>query len=331
MRRMRRSSRLVGFLLSLLLILHSGIARSAEDTRPVGFYIDLSVVNKPSVHEIGERIRISEGIDSDQMMRFPGMRESMAASGSEDLDWDELQRDACNMLRAEIRMVYAELSSVRRQTEEIRQCRDVIRMVAEITAGQYAIGKMTQADVLRAQTEWAKATEVILLLGKREKLLAIRLNVLAGLPLDRPVPALEGLKEVSVAYDREELLAAYKSRRFLKSAEQVFRALAAPSADIDMHGIDSVELEGKVYLSNMFIVMETLSSQINLYRTTCIPRANQALDVRIEAYKAGKADFPAVMDCIRDVLGMRKEYHAMLGDIHVMKARLESAIGKALD
>lgn len=65
-----------------------------------------------------------------------------------------------------------------------------------------------------------------------------------------------------------------------------------------------------------------------LYRTTLIPQAEQSFRANVESYQVGKIDFPMLMDSVMTVLSFRREYLAMVGEMHMEKARLEAAIGR---
>jgi hypothetical protein len=79
------------------------------------------------------------------------------------------------------------------------------------------------------------------------------------------------------------------------------------------------------------VSLESLSLQARRCRIALIPRAEQAHAARLEAYKAGKLDFPALLESLRDLSDMRKEYQMMLGEMHVLKARLEAATGRTVE
>ncbi len=68
-----------------------------------------------------------------------------------------------------------------------------------------------------------------------------------------------------------------------------------------------------------------------LYRTTLIPQAEQSFRANVESYQVGKIDFPMLMDSVMTVLSFRREYLAMVGEMHMEKARLEAAVGKDLN
>jgi hypothetical protein len=89
--------------------------------------------------------------------------------------------------------------------------------------------------------------------------------------------------------------------------------------------------EAEAFVAVARISLETLYLQAQRYRTALIPRAEQAHAARLEAYKTGRLDFPALLEGLRELSEMRKEYQAMLGELHVLKARVEYASGVTLD
>jgi outer membrane protein TolC len=149
-----------------------------------------------------------------QMIPYPGklrLRTDVAVREKEQTEFD--LQEMRNMLRAEIKMAYAELTHVRRQIEDTRRNREILKEVVAISQEMYAVGKVTQADVHRGQVEFEKMREMLLVLENREKVLSIRLNTLAALPPDQPVPVLEHQHEFILPFRPEELESAYKEDR----------------------------------------------------------------------------------------------------------------------
>ncbi len=156
-----------------------------------------------------------------QMFPYPGKRAHMVRMGM--LEKEQTEHDLAemrNMLRAEIRMAYAELFSVRKQAEVVRRTRDVLQDIVGVTQEMYAVGKGSQADVLRGQVESGKMREMLLMLENRERVLSIRLNTLAALPSVETVPSLEELKEFAVPYSEGKLKAMYEESRPARKALQ---------------------------------------------------------------------------------------------------------------
>jgi outer membrane protein TolC len=149
-----------------------------------------------------------------QMFPYPGKRAHLVQMGLLEKDQTEHDMEEMrNMLRAEIKMAYAELFSVRKQAEVLRRTQDVLKDIVGVTQEMYAVGKGSQADVLRGQVESGKMREMLLMLENRERVLSVRLNTLAALPPVETVPPLEELKEFTVPYSEGKLMALYEESR----------------------------------------------------------------------------------------------------------------------
>jgi hypothetical protein len=95
--------------------------------------------------------------------------------------------------------------------------------------------------------------------------------------------------------------------------------------------LESLDLETSNLIGATLSSMENRASVAALYRTTLIPQAEQALEANLEAYRVGKIDFPMLMDSVMAVLSFRREYPAMVGELHMGKAKLEAAVGRELE
>jgi outer membrane protein TolC len=273
----------------------------------------------------------------------------------------------------------------------VRRSREVLREIVAVSQEMYAVGKVTQADVHRGQVEFEKMREMLLVQENREKVLSIRLNTLAALPPDLPVPEIEHLQEFTLPFREEELMAAYREERPARKSLQarILRGEASiamankeyfPDFEIsasymqrdampdgtkrpDMFSsmllltlpiwktekldpfvremtaeremarreLASLDLESANAIGRSLATIENRSSVATLYRTTLIPHAETAFSVNLEAYRVGKIDFPMLMDSVMAILAARKDYHGMLGDLYMEKARLEAAVGRDLN
>lgn len=228
-----------------------GVQAAAEEAaRPASFYIEAAFSNNPSLSAMQERIRMKESaairasalddpkawiglvnvpVDSwslreedmtgkeiglSQMIPYPGKRKTRADIATREREQTEFDlQEMRNMLRAEIKMAYAELTHIRKEIEDTRRSREILKEVVAISQEMYAVGKVTQADVHRGQVEFEKMREMFLVLENREKILSIRLNTLAALPPEHPIPGLEHQHEVLLPFRPEELESAYKENR----------------------------------------------------------------------------------------------------------------------
>ena len=102
---------------------------------------------------------------------------------------------------------------MRAQAEFVRRTRSVLEQVVNVSREMLAVGKGRQPDVLRGQTEFQKMREMLLSLENRERVLSIRLNVLASLPAGEPVPAVDNLAEFSPSFDAGKLMETYAAER----------------------------------------------------------------------------------------------------------------------
>jgi len=403
-------------------------AVAADVPLPVSGYVEAAFADNPSLDAMRERIRMKEnaaikagalddpklrvGVTSvplrswdfraedmtgkeigfSQMFPWPGMRQTRADIVLREKEEAEfVLEEMRSMLRSEIKMTYAELASVRKQLEAVRRSQDVLQDIVGITQEIYAVGKGSQPDVLRGQVEFGRMREMRIDLESREQVLSVRLNTLAALPADRPVPPLEDLAEISLPYGREDLAGVYEAERPARKAAQarvrrgddsirMARLAGKPEFDVsfsymqrdampdgtkrtDMFssmvmmtlpiwrkekiepGIRAMEAEKRMaerelanlnletsnFIGRSLATMKSRREAAILYRTTLIPQAEQSFQAASESYRVGKTDFPMLMDAVMAILSFRREYAAMVGDLHMEKARLEAAVGRELD
>jgi SAM-dependent methyltransferase len=316
--------------LLVAVFLGCGIANAADSSRNSGYFFERAIASKPKTDEIAERIRISKGIDPNQMTELSGMHEDDTFPVDTEAG-DDFQDEAYGQLRSEIRMTYAELASARGQADEVRRSLELLRQLVEMSNTLYANGKIDQSQALKAQIEWEQMSQSLLLLEKQEQIFAIRLNLLTGDALEAVIPPLDPLSEYVPALNVRELVEAYKSRLFLAAFAQAANPGAPPTAGEELHGLHSTELESNAFISVSKVSLDNLLLRAHRYRLALIPRAEQAHTARMEAFKTGKVDFSALIEGLREVSGMRREYQALLGEMHVLKAHVESMTGVTLD
>ena len=224
---------------------------------PVSRYVEAALADNPSLDSMRERIRMKEnaaikagalddpklrvGVNSlpvrsldfreedmttkeiglSQMFPWPGVRKTrteMVLREKEEAEF--VLEEMRSTLRSEIKMTYSELASVRKQIEAVRRSQDVLKDIVGVTEEIYAVGKGSQPDVLRGQLEYGRIREMRIGLENREQVLSVRLNTLAALPADRPVPSLEDLPEISLSYGQADLVGIYEAERPARKALQ---------------------------------------------------------------------------------------------------------------
>jgi Outer membrane protein len=75
---------------------------------------------------------------------------------------------------------------------------------------------------------------------------------------------------------------------------------------------------------------KTTWSQIDLYKDTIVPQAEQSYEAAVVAYTNGKADFMAVLDAITTLRNAKLGYYKARIDYEKAAANLEKAVGKPL-
>ena len=300
-------------------------------TRNAAYFFERAIAEKPTIHDVGERLRIAQGIDPDRIAEFTGIHEAVSFPGDTDPDADDFKEEAYGQLRSEIRMTYAEVASARSQIAEGKRGVELLRQMVEIATTQYATGKLDQTQALKAQIEWEKLSETLLLLEKREKIYSIRLNVLAGASPEDPVPHLEALQEYQPGFETNEVIESYKSRRFLALFQQLVRPDSPAASGESVHGTDSLEVEAAVFISVVKISLDSLYQRARRYRTALMVKAELAHAVRLELYKNGKLDSSSLVEGLVALSELRREYQALLGEAQVLKAKVEYVAGVSIN
>ncbi|HLN91203.1 MAG TPA: TolC family protein, partial [Patescibacteria group bacterium] len=245
-------------LLLLAIVFASLLARpvwAEGPPRPVNYYVDAAMANNPSLASMKARIAVKENeavragaladpkawiglvnvptntwslreedmtgkeVGISQMLPYPGRRENSSSIVAREKEQTEFElAEMRNMLRADVKMAYAELSTVRVQAEVVRQVRAVLEQIVEVSREMFAVGKGSQPDVLRGQVEFQKMREMLLMLENRQRVLSVRLNTLSVLLPGEPVPPLDNLAEFRLDLSADDLRKIYFEERPARKA-----------------------------------------------------------------------------------------------------------------
>src|SRR5258706_16352602 len=75
---------------------------------------------------------------------------------------------------------------------------------------------------------------------------------------------------------------------------------------------------------------QTALRLVQLYDSSIIPQAEQALKVTEAAYQANRASFLDLLDASRSLLTYKQEYYHILGESEIALANLEQMVGTDL-
>lgn len=323
---------ITALLLTTLIIIVAPVrlVHGGEPPRSAADFYQVAISLKPTVHDVGERLRIARGISPEGIAVYTGVHEAFSYPGDTDPDADDFREEAYGQLRSELRMTYAELSSCRGQIEELKRGSSLLRNMVDTAHTLYANGRVDQLQALKAQIEWEKLTDTLQQLEKREIILSIRLNVLAGTGSGEPVPRLQPLKEYLPSFDTEEVVAAYKSRRFLELFQKMITP-DKPATGEGLHEGDTLDTESAALVTSARITLDNLSIRVRRYRSSLIPQLELAHAARLEQYRNGKLDFSMLLDGLVMLYDTRREYQMLLGEANMLKAKLESVTGLDLE
>lgn len=113
-----------------------------------------------------------------------------------------------------------------------------------------------------------------------------------------------------------------KNKAEMKSAEANLDAAQASLDNMqNMTGLD---------LQMALIEAQSAWRQINLYKNTIVPQAEQTYQAGVVSYTNGKVDFMAVLDSLNALRNVRLDYYKARVDYEKAAANLEKAVGKPL-
>ncbi len=115
-------------------------------------------------------------------------------------------------------------------------------------------------------------------------------------------------------------------RKKLHAAE----AEAATKLKASQDRYKNVQNETLSRVNELFFEVETVSEQVNLYKYSLLPQAEQSLKASEVGYLTGKVDFLNLLDAERMVLLIRIGYFKTIADLGKSLAQLERVVGKDL-
>jgi len=115
-------------------------------------------------------------------------------------------------------------------------------------------------------------------------------------------------------------------RKKLHAAE----AEAATKLKASQDSYKNIQNETLSRVNELFFEVETVSEQVNLYKYSLLPQAEQSFKASEIGYFTGKVDFLNLLDTERMVLLIRIGYFKTIADLGKSLAQLERVIGKDL-
>jgi outer membrane protein TolC len=107
-------------------------------------------------------------------------------------------------------------------------------------------------------------------------------------------------------------------------------AEAAIKIEASQEGYKNIENKTLSRVNELFFEVKTASEEVDLYKYSLIPQAEQSLKASEVGYLAGKVDFLNLLDSERILLRIKTGYFKSVADLGKSLAQLERVVGKNL-
>ena len=317
-----------------------------------------------------------------QKVPFPGKRTLAGTAAERDADVARREADMVQLdVIAAVKRAYWDLWLVHQNLLVYSRDKDLVERLARIAERKYAVGQVSQPDVLRAQVELTRlinrvTTEALGVDTARAELAALLSREdpgSIGIP-EEPVKAqlernIEALTDLALR-QRPELAAQQASiarfeanRRFARlayfpdfefMAERFYNfdrrdgvgamvsisiplvykykydaAVGETNARITSAQAELRRLRDRIRrdVQQAFLRAKTALAQRDLFLSTHIPQAEQALRASQVGYETGRVDFLSLIDSVRAIESVHLEHYQADANFEKAYADLERAVG----
>lgn len=320
-----------------------------------------------------------------QKVPFPGKRTLAGTIAERDAEMARREVDGVELdVIAAVKRAYYDLWLVHQNLLIYSRDKELVQRFARITEQKYAVGQVSQPDVLRAQVELTRlinrvTTQTFAVDGARAELNALLSRTpdeALGIPEEPAAPRLEETSEqlTDLALRQRPELGAQTSviarqesslrlarlnylpdfeftvERFLNAGRQNgFGAIASislpfaykskydagvaeASARLASARAELRRLQDRVRreVKQAFVRARTALEQRDLFVTTHIPQAEQALQATEIGYQTGKVDFLSLIDSVRAIESVHLEHIQAAAEFEKAYADLGRAVGSDL-
>ena len=318
-----------------------------------------------------------------QKVPFPGKRSSAGTAAERDADVSRREAEMVQLeVIAAVKRAYWDLWLVHENLLVYSRDKDLVERLAHITEQKYAVGQVSQPDVLRAQVELtrliSRVTTGTLAIDTTRAELAGLLSRddpgSIGIPEEQPVQArleqnVEALTELALRQRpevaaQEASVARFEANRrsarlgyfpdFEFTAERFYNfdrrdgvggmvsisiplvykykydaAVGEANARITTAQAELRRLQDRIRreVQQAFLRAKTALLQRDLFQSTHIPQAEQALRASQIGYETGRVDFLSLIDSVRAIESVHLEHFQAEADFEKAHADLERALG----
>ncbi len=237
-----------------------------------------------------------------------------------------------------------------------------IAALAELTqsaAAQYAVGNITQTDVLNLQEQRYRLKAELLEKQQQRRELATRLNYLAARPITSPLdpflakdlgyedlvlPRYTAINLISGLFQNRPLMKGYQAlggrfRAMRGMVKMYFNRDLQDEASFEADsGLRAIKAEGTDFYNDVSAAIQTTMSDLttnrelaDLYGRVLIPQARQLYQLGLADFEVGRRDYQAPLTALLNLFRYQEKYYQALTAFQVDMARLEGLSGIALN
>lgn len=124
----------------------------------------------------------------------------------------------------DLKEAYFQLFLSRKKISVTKENLDLLKQFIQIANGKYSVGKANQQDVLKAQVEYSKLSNQLVLMEQEEKISVAMLDSILNRQIDTPVGILQEKNEAQLELNEEKVVKLTKENRAeLKSFQEMLR------------------------------------------------------------------------------------------------------------
>jgi outer membrane protein TolC len=191
-----------------------------------------------------------------QMIPFPGKlsaRGGIAKSEAELMGWEFRETEL--RVVSEVKQVYSNYCYIAKAIETYRQIADVMQNFSKVAESRYVNGKSSQSEVLRAQVEAEKMSNMVTTLEQEQETVQVELNFLIGKNAEEKIGSPQDINPVYMTRSWDEI----------KTLTAVNNPALGKAKTIALKSKASKNLAGKEYLPDFDIAYrkKTLNNEPN--------------------------------------------------------------------
>ncbi len=178
-------------------------ARSLDNPR-----LRLGIMNLPDdTFRFDQEPMTQKQVSIMQKFPFPGKLQLREDIAQKDVDIVKAEyHEQKNDIILQVKTAYLDLLFLNKALEVTEENRTLLRKFIKIAETKYAVGKGIQQDVIKAQVELSRMTDLLISLEQKKHTTTARINTLLNRPVQSPFTVTEDIEQTSFNVPFEDLI-----------------------------------------------------------------------------------------------------------------------------